>query len=69
MSYLLKGGIIATFTSNDDRPQCRKADVLVENSVITQIAEDISAGPSVEIIDCTGKWISPGMVDTHRSVD
>jgi len=68
MSYLLKGGIVVTFTSGSHEPQCFKADVLVEDSTITQIAGDIKAGPHVEVINCDGKWISPGMVDTHRHV-
>ncbi|KAF9809835.1 hypothetical protein IEO21_07235 [Rhodonia placenta] len=66
MSYLLKGGIIATFTAGADKPQCYKSDILVEDSTIIQIAENINAGPGVEVIDCEGKWISPGMIDTHR---
>lgn len=68
MSYLLKGGIIATFTAGADKPQCYKSDILVEDSTITQIAENINAGPGVEVIDCEGKWISPGMIDTHRHI-
>ncbi|KAL6309765.1 hypothetical protein BKA93DRAFT_814686 [Sparassis latifolia] len=66
-SYLLKGGIIATFSS-DNQPKSFKADVLVEGSIITQIAESINVGPHVEVINCEGKWITPGMVDTHRTV-
>ena len=64
-TYLLKGGIVATWT-NDGGAKAYKTDVLVEGSTITQIAEDISPRPGVEIIDCKNKWISPGFVDTHR---
>ena len=64
-SYLLKGGIIATFTS-DNEPKVFDADVLVEGSTITRIEKDITPEPHVEVIDVTGKWITPGMVDTHR---
>lgn len=56
-SYLLKGGLIATFTS-DNQPRTYTADVLVEDSIITKIANSIEAGPSVEVIDCKGKWIT-----------
>ncbi|CCM01752.1 uncharacterized protein FIBRA_03818 [Fibroporia radiculosa] len=66
MSYLLKGGSIATFVDGSSQPKCYTADVLVEDTKITQIAPDIVAGPNVEVIDCQGKWITPGMVDTHR---
>ncbi|OCH94294.1 Metallo-dependent hydrolase [Obba rivulosa] len=67
MPYLLKGGIVATFT-NKNKPTSYRADVLVEGSTITKIAENIDAAPGVEVVDCTGKWITPGMVDTHRHV-
>ncbi|KAH9951432.1 Metallo-dependent hydrolase [Amylocystis lapponica] len=67
-SYLLKGGIIATFVSGSDKPLVFQSDVLVEGSVIKQVADNITAGPcdTLEILNCTGKWIIPGMVDTHR---
>lgn len=64
MSYLLKGGLIATFTK--DGPRTLKADVLIESSTITKIEENLPNIPGVETIDCTNKWITPGMVDTHR---
>lgn len=68
MSYLLKNGLIATFTIGSDRPIVFKSDVLVHGSNITQIAENITAKDGVTVIDCKGKWIAPGMVDTHRFV-
>ncbi|KZT05548.1 Metallo-dependent hydrolase [Laetiporus sulphureus 93-53] len=66
MAYLLKGGVIATFVNKNSTPLVYKADVLVEGSIISRIAENIVAGPDVEAINCEGKWITPGMVDTHR---
>lgn len=64
-SYLLRGGIVATYTK-DNEARAFKADVLVEKSVITQIGEGLTVPNSAEIIDCTNKWITPGFVDTHR---
>lgn len=66
-SYLLKGGIVATYGA-DNKPHAFKADVLVEDSVIVKIDANISAKAGVDVIDCTDKWITPGMVDTHRHV-
>ncbi|KAI0346824.1 Metallo-dependent hydrolase [Trametopsis cervina] len=63
-AYLLKGGVIATWTK--DGPKSYKADILVEGSTITRIAEDITVSSGVEVIDCKNKWISPGFIDTHR---
>ncbi|KAH9948782.1 Metallo-dependent hydrolase [Amylocystis lapponica] len=66
-SYLLKGGIVATYTS-DNKPKVFNADVLVAGSTIVKIEENINVGPEVEVIDVTDKWVTPGLVDTHRHV-
>ena len=66
-SYLLKGGTIATFTK-DNTPRAFAADVLVEGSTITQIGSNIAAPSGAEVVDCSGRWVVPGMIDTHRCV-
>ncbi|KZT66045.1 Metallo-dependent hydrolase [Daedalea quercina L-15889] len=66
MTVLLKGGIVATFTKGSNEPSVYPADILVQDSVITQIGINIDAGSDVEVIDCEGKWVTPGMIDTHR---
>lgn len=65
MTYLLKGGLVATWTS-DNQPLTLLADVLVEDATIVRVDKQIDVGPNVQVVDCTGKWIIPGMVDTHR---
>lgn len=67
MPTYLKGGVIVTYTKENEA-RSYKADVLVEGSIISQIGDNLIAPPGVEVIDCTNKWISPGFVDTHRSV-
>ena len=67
VSYLLQHGTIATWTK-DNQAHAFKADVLVENSVITKIGENLAVLNDAEVIDCTGKWIAPGMIDTHRLI-
>lgn len=57
--------MIATFTE-EHGPKVYKADVLVQGSTITKIAENIAETHGLELIDCTNKWITPGFVDTHR---
>jgi 5-methylthioadenosine/S-adenosylhomocysteine deaminase len=59
---LLKGGTILTM--DDETGDFEKADVLVENGKIKEIAPEIEA--DAETIDATGHVIMPGFVDTHR---
>lgn len=67
MSYLLQGGLIVTF-NKDNKPAAFKADVLIDGNTIVNVAENIQVPAGVKVIDCTDKWITPGMVDVHRHV-
>ncbi|WP_018147358.1 amidohydrolase [Henriciella marina] len=40
-------------------------DVLLQDGDIASIGEDIEAGDDVEIIDATGKFVTPGIIDNH----
>ena len=53
MTFLLKGGLIATYTGAG--PRAYKADVLIEGSVIKDIQPNIQAPAGAEVIDCTNK--------------
>ncbi|KAK6503749.1 hypothetical protein TWF481_008753 [Arthrobotrys musiformis] len=63
-SMLLKGGT-ALIHEENDVVVARKIDILVSNGKIEKIGESIEAG-DVDVIDCTGKLISPGFVDAHH---
>ncbi len=41
------------------------ADVLLENGKITAVGENLSAPDGASIIDGTGKWVTPGIIDVH----
>ncbi len=56
---LIKNGKIL---ADDGQPVSR--DLKIENGIITEIAENITAD-SAEVIDADGKFISPGFIDVH----
>lgn len=67
MPILLKAGMVLCHDETD-QVVATKADVLIQGSRITRIADSISPPTGTEIIDCTDKLVSPGFVDTHHHV-
>ncbi|KAJ6606052.1 hypothetical protein DFH09DRAFT_1386467 [Mycena vulgaris] len=67
-SILLQNGTLLIHNDQDHvRPV--KADLLVIGNAITEIGPSISSPSSnTTVIDCTGKIIAPGFVDTHHHV-
>jgi len=43
----------------------QKADILVEDGVLTQIGKDLVVPEGCEVIDARGKYIFPGFIDPH----
>lgn len=60
MSVLLKNGTIIDYKNSI----FEQYDILIENEVIKEIAKDIKESAE-QIIDCTGLYIMPGMIDMH----
>lgn len=67
---LLKNGLILTFKNNDPEPHVLNADVLIKDDTIVDVEPglELPEGSEGEVVDCKGKWITPGQIDTHRSV-
>lgn len=63
MTTLIKNGQVVTSFNTT------YADVLIEGEKITNIAPDIAAGPGVDVIDASGKYLLPGGIDAHVHLD
>lgn len=61
MSLLIKGGrVIDPSQKLDDA-----LDVLVENGLVKEIGRNLSAPADAKIIDASGKYVVPGLIDMH----
>ncbi|MCC6546638.1 amidohydrolase family protein [Candidatus Sumerlaeota bacterium] len=66
-AILIKGGQLVDGTGSSPR----KADLLIENGIITKIAATFDATEmgNTMTIDATGKVVAPGFIDTHAHGD
>lgn len=62
MKKIIKNGIIVTASDT------YKADILIENSVISQIGENLSV-QGAEVIDAKGCYVFPGGIDPHTHLE
>jgi len=67
-SLLLRNGTVLQHQPDESVAILRNTDVLIQGNKIVHIGPNITVPPSkdVEIIDCTDKLLSPGMIDTHN---
>jgi imidazolonepropionase-like amidohydrolase len=60
-SVLIKNATLVTITQGD-KPE---TDLLVVDGKIKQIGKNITAPKDVEVIDASGKFVMPGIIDAH----
>ncbi|MDR3237619.1 MAG: adenine deaminase [Spirochaetia bacterium] len=66
MTILLKNGN----TVDVENTKITRADILIENGIITEVSEKPVVPPAdAEIIDCAGKIVSPGLIDAHLHIE
>ena len=63
-SILIKGGTVLTVTGATFSP----GDLLIENGRIKEVAREIPSPQGAQIIDAKGKFVTPGLVDTHSHI-
>lgn len=64
-SVLIKNATVITVTNGD----LENTDILVEDGMITEIGQDLSAPSGVMTIDATGKYLMPGIIDAHSHLN
>jgi 5-methylthioadenosine/S-adenosylhomocysteine deaminase len=62
MAILLRGG---TLLPMNDGTRALTADLLVSGARIAQIGTDLQLPPDTEVVDCSGCYLMPGLVQTH----
>ena len=60
---LLRGGVVLTL--DDAVGDFKQGDVLVERGKIVAVGASVPAS-GAQVVDCSGKIVIPGFVDTHR---
>ncbi len=63
-NLLIKKATILTVSG----PVIPEADVLVIDGLIKQIGQNLSAPPGTRIIEASGKYLMPGIIDTHTHI-
>lgn len=63
-SVLIQNGTVITISDGDKE----NTDVLVEEGVITEVGQNLSAPDGVETIDASGKYVMPGIIDAHSHI-
>jgi len=60
-NLLIKGGTVLTITKGT----LENTDILVRDGKITQIAKNIAPPSGVTVVDATGMYVMPGIIDAH----
>jgi cytosine/adenosine deaminase-related metal-dependent hydrolase len=65
-SSLLKNATVLIHDANDHLTPHPNTSILITDDTITSIGTDLTAPRDSKVLDCTGKIITPGLIDTHH---
>ena len=60
----LKGGMILTITQGT----IENGTIVIQNGRITALGPNVAVPPGIEVIDVSGKFVMPGLIDTHTHI-
>src|SRR3954451_19018668 len=60
-NMLIKNATVLTVTKGT----LQNADILIRNGKIAQIGQNLAAPAGAQVIDATGKYVMPGIIDPH----
>jgi imidazolonepropionase-like amidohydrolase len=63
-SMLIKNGTVLTITNGTQAA----TDVLVKDGKISQIGKNLTAPAGVKVVDATGLYVMPGIIDAHSHI-
>ncbi len=62
---LVKNGKVVTLGK---KGTIEGGDVLIEKGMIKEVGQGLQAPKGVQVIDATGMWVIPGIIDTHTHI-
>jgi imidazolonepropionase-like amidohydrolase len=60
----LKGGTILTITNGT----IENGTIIIQNGKITNVGKDVQIPNGIKVIDVTGKYVMPGIIDSHSHI-
>ena len=61
---VLKGGTVLTVTKGT----IESCTVVIKKGKITAVGKDVSIPPGVKVMDVSGKYVMPGIIDSHSHI-
>lgn len=63
-SMLIKNGTVLTITKGT----LENTDILIEKGKIKQVGKNLTAPAGVQVVDATGLYVMPGIIDAHSHI-